>query len=114
VYNPGVEGGFFEEFPFYTQRDIPGGTYPGNEEAIPTFQDTAMLSSNGEVSDDLVYNSLVAIFSEEGLEDMRTAHPAANEMSLDNGVSGISVDLHPGAYQFWQDVGVEVPEDIAP
>jgi hypothetical protein len=114
VYNPGVEAGFFDEYPFYTPRDLPGGTYPGNDEDVASFQDTAMFVSNQDVSEDVVYNALIAIFSEEGLEEMRTAHPAAGEMSLDAGVSGIPVTLHPGASRFWEEVGAEIPEDIAP
>jgi hypothetical protein len=114
VYGPGEEAGFFEEYPFYTQRDIPAGTYPGQDEAVPTFQDTAMFVANGDVPEDLVYNALIAVYSDEGLDQMRQAHAAASEMSREAGVAGISVTLHPGAYRFWQEVGVEVPESIAP
>jgi hypothetical protein len=114
VYNPGVEAGFFDEFPFYTERVIPGGTYPGVEEDLPSFQDTAMLVAHEEVPADLVYNALISIFSEEGLDDMRQAHPAAQEMARENGVQGIPVTVHPGAARFWEELGAEVPEDIAP
>jgi hypothetical protein len=114
VYGPGEEAGFFEEYPFYTQRDIPAETYPGQDEAVATFQDTAMFVANGDVSEDLVYNALIAVYSDEGLERMRQAHAAASEMSREAGVAGLSVTIHPGAARFWEEVGVEVPEDIAP
>ncbi|NJP06385.1 MAG: TAXI family TRAP transporter solute-binding subunit [Chloroflexaceae bacterium] len=114
VYTPGEEAGFFDEYPFYTARDIPGGMYPGNDEDIPAFQDAALLVANQDVSEDLVYNALIAIFSDEGLETMRTAHPAAEEMSKETGVTGIPVTLHPGAYRYWEAVGVDIPADIAP
>ncbi|MCB0163639.1 MAG: C4-dicarboxylate ABC transporter substrate-binding protein, partial [Anaerolineae bacterium] len=47
-------------------------------------------------------------------ERMREAHPAAGEMSIESGVTGIPVPLHPGAAQFWQDHGIEIPENIMP
>jgi hypothetical protein len=114
VYGPGEEAGFFEEYPFYTQRDIPAETYPGQDEAVATFQDTAMFVASSDVSEDLVYNALIAVYSDEGLERMRQAHAAASEMSREAGVAGLSVTIHPGAARFWEEVGVEVPEDIAP
>jgi hypothetical protein len=114
LYNPGVEGGFFDAFPFYTQRDLLGGEYTGVDEDVPSFQDTAQLVANADVPDDVVYNALVAIYSEEGLERMREAHPAASEMSRDGGVAGISTPIHPGAMRYWDAVGTDVSEDIQP
>jgi hypothetical protein len=73
-----------------------------------------MFVTNGNVSEDLVYNALIAVYSDEGLERMRQAHAAASEMSREAGVSGIPVTIHPGAARFWEEVGVEVPDDIAP
>ncbi len=114
VYNPGVEAGFFEAFPFYSERTLLGGAYPGVDEDVPSFQDTAILVSNGDVPEEMVYNAVKAIFSEDGLRRMREAHPAAAEMTLEDGVKGIPIPLHPGAYRFWQEVGTEVPETIQP
>lgn len=114
VYNPGVEAGFFEEYPFYTERTLTGGAYPGVDEDVPSFQDAALLVANAEVPDDRVYSALVSIFSEEGLERMRQAHPGAVEMTRESGVTGIPVPLHPGAYRYWEAVGTEVPAEIQP
>ncbi len=114
VYTPGAEAGFFDEYPFYTQRDIPGGMYPGNDEAISAFQDAALLVANQDVSADLVYNTMIALYSDEGLEEMRVAHPAASEMSRENGVTGIPTTLHPGAARYWEAIGVTIPEEIMP
>jgi uncharacterized protein len=114
VYNPGVEAGFFEAMPFYSERTLLGGAYPGVDEDVPSFQDTAILTSNADVPEDMVYNAVKAIFSEDGLRRMLEAHPAASEMTLEDGVKGIPIPLHPGAYRFWQEVGTEVPENIRP
>ena len=114
VYNPGVEGGFFDEYPFYTQRDLLGGAYEGNPDNVPSFQDTAIWVAHKDVPTELVYGALKAVFSDEGLASMVEAHPAAGEMSIENGITGIPVPLHPGAYQFWQENGLEIPENLMP
>ena len=108
------ESGFYEAMPFYTPTIIPGGAYDGVDEDVNTFQDTALWIAHKDVPDELVYNALSAVFSDEGLGQMRQAHPAAGEMSVEGGVNGIPVPLHPGAAKFWQDHGVEVPENIMP
>ncbi len=114
VYTPGVEAGFFDAYPFYTKRELTGGVYPGIDETVTSFQDTALLVANADVPDDLVYNAVSTIFSDDGLKRMRDAHPAASEMSRAEGVTGISVPLHPGAYRYWEQVGTDVPADIVP
>ncbi len=114
VYTPGVEAGVFEQYPFYTPRTLTGGAYPGVDEDVQSFQDTALLVSNNDVEADLVYDAVKAIFSDEGLARMREAHPAAAEMSREGGVVGISVPLHPGALKYWQEVGTTIPPELVP
>jgi TRAP transporter TAXI family solute receptor len=114
VHTPAEENGFYEEFPFYAPRALTGGAYPGVDEDVPSFQDTAIWVANCDVPEELVYEAVQAVFSEEGLQRMSEAHPAAEEMQPEEGVQGIPVPLHPGAYRYWQEVGTEVPEEIRP
>lgn len=114
TYNPGVEAGFFDAYPFYAQRDLLGGYYDGVPDNVPSFQDTAIWVAHKDVPDELVYNALKAVFSDEGLERMREAHPAAAEMTIESGLVGIPVALHPGAYKFWQEQGVDIAEVQVP
>ena len=109
-----TESGFYEAMPFYTPTVIGGGAYDGVPDDVPTFQDTALWTAHKDVPDEIVYAALQSVFSEEGLERMREAHPAAGEMSIESGISGIPVPLHPGAAQFWQDQGIEIPANIQP
>lgn len=111
---PGDESGFFETYPFYAKRDLLGGFYENVPDDVPSFQDTAIWVAHKDVPDDLVYNALKAVFSEEGLERMREAHPAAAEMTIEDGLIGIPVALHPGAYRFWQEQGVEIADFQTP
>ncbi len=107
---PGDESGFFEAYPFYAKRNLLGGFYDNVPDDVPSFQDTAIWVAHKDVPDDLVYNAIKAVFSEEGLKRMREAHPAAAEMTIEGGLIGIPVALHPGAYRFWQEQGVEIAD----
>ncbi|MCB0213248.1 MAG: TAXI family TRAP transporter solute-binding subunit, partial [Anaerolineae bacterium] len=111
---PAKESGFYEAMPFYSPTVLTGGTYEGVPDDVGTFQDTAIWIANKDVPDEIVYGALQSVFSTEGLERMVEAHPAASEMTIDTGVVGIPVPLHPGAAQFWQDHGVEIPDNIMP
>jgi uncharacterized protein len=112
VYNPGVEEGFFEAFPFYSGRALTGGAYPGVPDDVPSFQDTALWVANADVPEDVVYNALQAVFSDEGLDRLRAAHPSAQEMGLEVGITGIANQLHPGAVRFWEEQGVTIPDEL--
>ena len=112
IYTPGVEGGFFDDYPFYSQRALTGGAYPGNADDVLSFQDTALWVANSDVPEDVVYDALKAIYLDGGLDAMRAAHPSAAEMGLDVGVTGIANRLHPGALRFWQEQGAAIPDSI--
>ena len=108
------ESGFYEAFPFFSPRALIGGTFDGNPDDVPSFQDTAIWTAHKDVPAELVANALNAVLSEEGLEAMRAAHPAASEMGIESGVLGVPIPLHAGAAQFYTEHGVEIPEAAAP
>ncbi|NCC31765.1 MAG: TAXI family TRAP transporter solute-binding subunit [Chloroflexia bacterium] len=112
VYNPGVEGGFFEAYPFYSARNLLGGAYTGVDEDVPSFQDTALWVANADVPDDVVYNALTTVFGDAGMSRLRAAHPSASEVALENGITGIGSRLHPGAVRFWEEQGVTIPDEL--
>lgn len=112
IYTPGVEGGFFEDYPFYSQRALTGGAYPGNDEDVQSFQDAALWVANADVPEDVVYNAMRAVYLDGGLDRLREAHPSAEEMGLDVGVAGIANKLHPGAVRFWEEQGVTIPDEL--
>jgi len=107
------ESGFYEAFPFFSPRDLIGGTFEGNPDDVPSFQDTAIWTAHKDVPAELVTGALDAVLSAEGLEAMRAAHPAAGEMGIESGVNGVPIPLHAGAAQFYTDNGVTIPETAA-
>ncbi len=100
---------FFTAYPFYRYTLIPAGTYAGQAQDILTFQDAALWVASSQLSDQLAYLVLRALFSEPGLAKMKAAHSAAWDLSITKGLMGVNIPLHPGARRFWQEQGIVLP-----
>ncbi len=106
------EPGFFEKFPAYSSTVIPAGTYKGQDQDIQTFQDSTIWCTRDGIDDEVVYQALKVVFSPEGLDHMVKAHRAASEMSMETGIKGIPISMAKGAQKFWEEQGIEIPEEI--
>jgi TRAP transporter TAXI family solute receptor len=107
VYTDAVSHGVFEEFPFYSGLDIPANTYKGQTETVKSFQDSALWIASDKVPDDVVYNMIKSVYSQEGLAYLVTIKKTAKEMSIAGGTKGTEkLKLHPGAEKFWKEMGV--------
>jgi hypothetical protein len=73
---------------------------------VPSFQDSALWVANADVPEDVVYDLLSLIYTEEGLAHMREQKKTFKEMSLQTGVNGIVTPMHPGAIKFWKEKGL--------
>lgn len=102
----GNESGFFAKNPYFSMVTIPANTYKNMDSDAPSFQDSALWVANKDVPDELVYDLLSLIFTEEGLKHMVSQKKVFKQMSLENGVSGISTPMHPGAEKFWKEKGI--------
>ncbi|MBM9518924.1 TAXI family TRAP transporter solute-binding subunit [Desulforhopalus vacuolatus] len=98
--------GFYKKYPYFTKIAIPAGTYKGVETDTPSFQDSTLWVANKDVPDDVVYNMLAAIFTDEGLAHMVSQKKTFKAMSVKNGIDGIVTPMHPGAIKFWKEKGV--------
>lgn len=102
--------GFFNEYPFYTPVTIPAGTYQGVDYDVISIQDSTIWTANKNLSDEIVYNALADIFSDDGLKFMYSVTKAAEAMKVKDGLSGIATPVHPGAAKFWQEKGLTLTE----
>ena len=98
--------GFFAEYPYFSQLSVPAGTYKGVETETPSFQDSALWVANADVSADIVYEMLSAIYTDEGLAHMVQQKKTFKEMAVETGINGIVTPMHPGAEKFWKEKGL--------
>ncbi|MAU46942.1 MAG: C4-dicarboxylate ABC transporter [Yangia sp.] len=88
----------------YAAGVIPAGTYPGQDEDIPTLAITNILVTNSDVSDELAYEMTKLLF--ENLDHMKAAHAAAGAIDIQNAVKNSPIPLHPGAEQYYREQGL--------
>ncbi len=101
-----LDSGFLEAYPYFSNLAVPAGTYKGVDKDTPSFQDSALWVANAEVPDDVVYDMLSMIYTDEGLAHMRSQKTTFKEMSIATGINGIVTPLHPGAEKFWKEKGL--------
>jgi len=101
-----LDSGFYEKYPYFSKLKVPAGTYKGVDQDVPSFQDSALWVANSKVPDDVVYDLLSKIYTEEGLAYMRNQKKTFKNMSIQTGIDGIVTPLHPGAEKFWKEKGL--------
>ncbi len=100
------DNGYFKKYPYFGKLTVPAGTYKGVDSDTPSFFDSTLWVANSKVSDDVVYELLSKIFTDEGLAHMVSQKKTFKAMKVKDGVKGIVTPLHPGAEKFWREKGV--------
>lgn len=99
-------GSLFQDHPYYAQVTIPAGTYPGVDYDVVTVQDSALWVAGRHVEEDRMYKITDLIFSDEGLNFMRSVSGAAKSMSVQGALTGIVTPVHAGAKKYWEEKGL--------
>lgn len=88
---------------YYRTATIPAGMY-NNKEDITTFGVGATFVSSTDVSDDVVYTVVKAVF--ENFDQFKKLHPAFANLDPKEMISdGLSAPLHPGALKYYKEKG---------
>ena len=110
---PARKSGFYKKFPFFGPTVIPAGVYPNVNVDTPTFGTGTVMIAGSQVSADLVYNIMKAMYSEKGRKYiLSAAGKVAKELSIKNGLKLINAPLHEGAVRFWKEAGKKIPKDL--
>ncbi|WP_347861277.1 TAXI family TRAP transporter solute-binding subunit [Salimicrobium sp. PL1-032A] len=87
-----------DEYGYYAQDKIPEGTY-GLESEVSTVAVQAMLVTDSNLSEDLVYNMTKAIF--ENTDQVQ--HDKGEQITAESAQEGVGIDLHPGAKKYYDE-----------
>ena len=91
--------------PYYREATIPGGMYRGSDDGVTTFGVAATFVSSTDVSEDIVYEVVKAVF--ENFDSFKRLHPAFANLEMEEMVSdALSAPLHPGAAKYYKEAGL--------
>jgi TRAP transporter TAXI family solute receptor len=85
--------------PFYVEGEIPGGTYPNQDEAVPTIVVPNVLVVNTSMSEDLQRQITQVLFEQKA--DLVSVHPAAGELDASTAGEVEFMDVCPGAQAYY-------------
>ena len=94
-----------KDYAFYAKDTIGPGIYKGVDAPVQTIAVMAMMVARADLEKDVVYSVVKAIY--EDLEQIKKAHAKFKDLSVQKALVGMSVPLHPGAEQYFKEVGVK-------
>ncbi|MFA1238579.1 TAXI family TRAP transporter solute-binding subunit [Serratia odorifera] len=92
--------------------EIKPDTYPRQNKAVATIAQPNILVSIRQIDEKIVYDLTKTMF--ENLPEVHQVHSSAKYISLENALKGVSVPLHLGAYRYFREVGVNIPDYLVP
>ncbi len=111
---PAKKYGFYEKYPFYFSGKLPEGAYEGKVEPVKTIVMPTVLIANKAVPEETIYTILKHVYTSDGHQTMLKTNRAAAAMTKENAPRAFVIPLHSGAYKFWSEQGVEIPEHAMP
>ena len=103
-----------QQYPFYIQQVIPAGTYEDIKEDVKTVAVMSMLLVRDDVPDNVVYQMTKILFEHADELKQQVNKLSVRYISLEHALDGLSIPLHPGAYKYYQEKGLQVPDQFKP
>ncbi len=97
--------------------DIKGITFEADdeydfvEEEIQTVSNIQLLSASADVSDDEIYDIVKATW--ESWDKINEQVPATKLVSEED-ILDMVVPIHPGAIKYYEEIGIDIPEELTP
>jgi len=105
-----------KELPGSVKGTVPAGAYRGIDEPVYQTVSPSLLIVHKDVPVEDVYKITSAFFTEEGLNFAGNIHQDWKKvLPVDQKVlEGMVIPLHLGAAQYWEEMGLEIPEAAMP
>ena len=91
------------DYPFLVQDNLPAGTYNGIDQETKCVAVQAALVASEDVSEDVVYEMLKAMF--DNADALKAAHAKFEYLDPAYAAKG-TVPLHPGAEKYYKEIGI--------
>jgi len=97
-----------ERLPFYTYKNIPAGTYPGQDKDVMCVSFTMVMAVRNDFPEDLAYQLVKILF--DNLDELGNVHPVYKTLDLTIATAYRGSPYHGGAVQYYKGRGVWTPE----
>lgn len=91
-----------EKYPFYVNLHITPTEYKGQDKELSLVAVQSMLVVDEKMSDEDAYNIVKLLF--ENLDTMKESHARGGDIALDKALDGMSIEVHPGAQKYFDEV----------
>ena len=99
-------------YPYWATSIVPQSTYKGLDKDYKVLAWWNLLIVDERMSDDLVYSILQELYDHKDI--IEATHPStAKYFSMDT-ITYSSIVLHKAAVKFYQDNGINIPEELIP
>ncbi|HHW05970.1 MAG TPA: TAXI family TRAP transporter solute-binding subunit [Clostridia bacterium] len=102
---------FSAKYPELYQLTIPAGSYKGIDYAIETLGEYDVLIVDKDLPEELVYELVKHTY--QGKDVMAAAYEGMSSITPESIVLA-QIPLHKGAYKYYQELGIEIPDQIKP
>jgi uncharacterized protein len=115
----GVVVGFLPEdlkkieakYPYLSPAEIPANTYKNQPAPVPATADWSAIFTHKDVPDDLIYKFCELSFASH--DQLVATHKSLQDVTPAN-QKFISLPLHPGAYKYFKEKGIPIPDKALP
>lgn len=97
-----------EKLPFYTYKNIPVGTYRGQDKDVICVGFTMVMAVRKDFPEDLAYQLVKVLF--DNLEELGNVHPVYKELDLTVATAYRGTPYHSGVVKYYKERGVWPPE----
>lgn len=95
-----------KSYDFYTECEIPSGTYTGQNEAVKTVGVNAVLLASDKLSEKTVEELTQILF--ENKQELQYSLPVDILPDEKTAVQGVTIPFHEGAAAYYQSCGIDV------
>jgi TRAP transporter TAXI family solute receptor len=99
------------KYPYLAPAELPANTYKNQPQPLPATADWSAIFTHKDIPEDMVYKFLEITFA--NLDMLVNTHKSLKDVTF-NSQKYLSVPLHPGAYKFYKEKGVPIPEKALP
>lgn len=91
---------------FFLTHEVPAHVYPGIDLPVTTLSVPALWLTRADQPEQLIHDITRVLWNENTQKQLRANHPIGKRILRDQALTGISIQLHPGAARYYREAGL--------